>query len=85
MGDFDDGVAFVDLALAADAESTMEVLATALGVHDQPQQTLAETVCAVVHARRVLIVLDNCERVIDAEPLRTQDRCLAHDSDTSRM
>jgi predicted ATPase/transcriptional regulator with XRE-family HTH domain len=56
-----DGVWFVDLAPLADPDLIRPAIATALGVHGNPSQTLA-----AVRGRNLLLVLDNCEHVIDA-------------------
>jgi predicted ATPase/DNA-binding winged helix-turn-helix (wHTH) protein len=60
-----DGVCFVDLAPLADERLVSSVLASALGagvVSDDPLPSLA----AMLRDRDMLIVLDNCEHVIDS-------------------
>ncbi|GAY12767.1 BTAD domain-containing putative transcriptional regulator [Pseudonocardia sp. N23] len=62
---FDGGVYFVDLTAATDADQLLSAVSTTLGlaaeVSDNPRDALA----AVVRARRLLLVLDNCEQVLD--------------------
>ncbi|MGD9751064.1 MAG: BTAD domain-containing putative transcriptional regulator [Acidimicrobiia bacterium] len=75
-----DGVVWCDLTAARDAERLDAVLASALGLdaHGQPARRRA----ALVHglaARRQLVVLDNCEHVLDAVAHLVHDiaeRCL---------
>jgi predicted ATPase len=43
-----------------------DVVATALGITAQPGLTILDTVVEVVAGRRMLVVLDNCEHVLDA-------------------
>jgi predicted ATPase len=59
-----DGVWLVELAPVEDPIAVPDVVATALGI--QPGATIAERVAAALHGRRVLVVLDNCEHVLDA-------------------
>ena len=63
---FTDGVAFVDLAPIRDPARVIAAIATALGVRDVGDMPLARRVAAALDGRRVLLVLDNFEQVIDA-------------------
>lgn len=63
---FDDGVWLVELAQVEDPELVPAAVAVVLGVREQPGLSLTESMAAVVGARHVLLVLDNCEHVIDA-------------------
>jgi predicted ATPase/DNA-binding winged helix-turn-helix (wHTH) protein len=62
---FGDGVCFVDLAPLSDADRTPHTIAAALDLQTRAQDALA-TLCAFLQNRQVLVVLDNCEHVIDA-------------------
>jgi hypothetical protein len=60
VGEFGDGVWLVELAPVADAA------ATALGIIPHAGVTVAEAVAGALAGRRLLLVLDNCEHVLDA-------------------
>ncbi len=61
-----DGVHFVELAGAPDDAATAGRLAAALGVRELPGETMTESLVARLRYARVLVVLDNCEHVVDA-------------------
>ncbi len=63
---FADGVWFVELAPLADASLVPAAVARVLGVRESPDVPLAQTLVAHLQRRQVLLVLDNCEHVIDA-------------------
>ncbi|NUP49358.1 MAG: ATPase [Catenulispora sp.] len=63
LGDFPDGVWFVDLIPVTEPGMVAAAVAAALGVGEQPGVGLADSVAAALAGRRVLLVLDNCERV----------------------
>jgi predicted ATPase/DNA-binding winged helix-turn-helix (wHTH) protein len=65
LGCFPDGVWFVDLGPLQEAQRVSATLAAALGVKNASDGSLAR-ISAHVADRRALIVLDNCEHVIDA-------------------
>ncbi len=61
-----DGVWFVDLAPLTDSHLVPGVVAAALGVRDEPGHPIVDTLLETLRLRRLLIVLDNCEHLIDA-------------------
>ncbi|MFD4422995.1 DUF4062 domain-containing protein [Agromyces sp. NPDC058484] len=65
---FPDGTAFVDLAPVKDADLVIAAIAHALGVRDTGDVPIAEKVDRALAGRRVLLVLDNVEQVVDAAP-----------------
>ncbi len=65
LDDFGDAVYFVDLGAVSDSPLVPGAVAAALGVFVQAQDTVP-TLLAFLAGRRVLLVLDNCEHVIDA-------------------
>jgi predicted ATPase/transcriptional regulator with XRE-family HTH domain len=67
-GEFADGVAFVDLTPLRDAAHVVPTIATALGVRERLGQPLADTLASVLESRQILLLLDNCEQVLDAAP-----------------
>ncbi|HKA51862.1 MAG TPA: LuxR C-terminal-related transcriptional regulator [Candidatus Dormibacteraeota bacterium] len=64
--DFPDGVWFVDLSSLSDGEFVLDQVAITMKV-DHPGRggTLAEAVAHRLAQRRALVVLDNCEHVVD--------------------
>lgn len=64
--DLDAGVWFVDLAPITDPELVAITAARALGLPDQPGRSTTETLLGFVGNRQMLIVLDNCEHLLDA-------------------
>lgn len=62
---FDGGVWFVDLAPLTDAQRVTATCAAVLGLREEGQTPLIDRLLAHLAARRTLLVLDNCEHVID--------------------
>jgi predicted ATPase/class 3 adenylate cyclase len=65
---FPDGVWFVDLAPLTDPALVLPGVAGVLGVRQTGAQALPQAVAAYVAAKRLLLVLDNFEQVLDAAP-----------------
>ncbi len=61
---FADGVWFIDLSPIRDAALVVDETAKTLGVRDEPGQPLLRTLVAHLKSQRVLIVLDNCEHLM---------------------
>jgi predicted ATPase/class 3 adenylate cyclase len=67
LGDeYPDGAWFVELAPTADPALVPAAVADALGVHEEPGRPLRDTVLDALRRRRLLLVLDNCEHLIEA-------------------
>jgi len=64
--DFEDGVWLVDLAPLADPSHVSQALASTLGVREQPGRSHIETLSDYLGPKKVLLVLDNCEHLIEA-------------------
>jgi len=64
--DFPDGVWLADLAALSDDGLLVEVVAASVGVHEEPGRPLRETLLQVLRSRSLLLLLDNCEHVLDA-------------------
>jgi predicted ATPase/class 3 adenylate cyclase/DNA-binding CsgD family transcriptional regulator len=64
--EFDGGVCYVELAPITDPALVQAAAARALGLRDEPGRSALETVSRFIGDRRVLIVVDNCEHVLDA-------------------
>jgi predicted ATPase/DNA-binding CsgD family transcriptional regulator len=63
---FGDGVWLVELAPVVDAEFVTSAIAAALGVTDQPEQSVSSVLSDYLEDKRLLLVLDNCEHLSDA-------------------
>jgi predicted ATPase/class 3 adenylate cyclase/DNA-binding CsgD family transcriptional regulator len=63
---FGDGVWYVDLAPITDPAVVPIAAARALGLPDQPGRSTMDTLTRFVADRQLLVVLDNCEHLLDA-------------------
>jgi len=63
---FGDGVWYVDLAPITDPELVPVTVARALGLPDQPGRSTMDSLLRFVRDRQMLVVLDNCEHLLDA-------------------
>ncbi len=63
---YDDGVCFVDLVTVTEASSLAPAVAAALGLRESQERTVEEVLAGWLGPRHVLLVLDNCEHVLDA-------------------
>jgi predicted ATPase/DNA-binding NarL/FixJ family response regulator len=64
--EFPDGVWLVELAAVGDPSSVPAAIATALGITPQGDVELIDTIAEAVGGRRLLLLIDNCEHVLDA-------------------
>ena len=64
--EFDGNVFFVDLAPITNPALVPVTVARALELTDQPGCTTLETIHRFITDRKVLVVLDNCEHLLDA-------------------
>jgi serine/threonine-protein kinase PknK len=62
---FTHGVWWVELAELRDGGLLTEVVAAALGVRDQRGRTLTDVLIEFLEQRHTLVVLDNCEHLVD--------------------
>jgi non-specific serine/threonine protein kinase len=65
-GEYPDGVWLVELAALTDSGSVPQAVADVFGVREQPGRALRETLLAALRNRRLLLVLDNCEHLVQA-------------------
>jgi predicted ATPase/class 3 adenylate cyclase len=66
LADFPGGVWMVELATNADPDHVVALVAQALGVTERPDEPLVDTVRRGLGERVTLLLLDNCEHVVDA-------------------
>jgi predicted ATPase/class 3 adenylate cyclase/DNA-binding CsgD family transcriptional regulator len=64
--EFDGNVWLVDLTPVTDPEVAAVAALRALGLPDQPGRSATETLVRFLRDRQVLLVLDNCEHLLDA-------------------
>jgi predicted ATPase/DNA-binding XRE family transcriptional regulator len=65
---FADGVLLVDLASVWEAQFVLPTVASVLGVRERSEQPLRETLVRVLATQQLLLLLDNCEQVLEAAP-----------------
>ena len=66
MDDFPDGVWFVELATLTDPRLVPQSVAFVLGVKEEAGRPVVEALLKYVGDRRLLLILDNCEHLIQA-------------------
>jgi predicted ATPase len=66
LPDFPDGVWLVDLAALGDPQRLGDAVAEAIGAHEAPDKAITDVVVAHLAGKRALMLLDNCEHVLDA-------------------
>jgi predicted ATPase/DNA-binding NarL/FixJ family response regulator len=64
--EFEDGVWWVALAALSDPELVPQAVASVLEVRERPGRPLTETLADHLASRDTLLILDNCEHLIDA-------------------
>lgn len=67
-GSFDAGAWFVGLASVVDPESVISSIALSLGLRDAGAGAVPAQLRAFLHPKRLLLVLDNFEQVVEAAP-----------------
>jgi non-specific serine/threonine protein kinase len=66
---FPDGVSLVSLAPLTDPALVAPAIAQALGVREAGEQLLMDRLATAIGDRRILLVLDNVEQVVEAAPV----------------
>ncbi len=74
---FEDGVWWVELAPLSDPELVPQATASALSVREQSGVSLIETLADALREKRLLLVLDNCEHLIEGCALFAQAMLLS--------
>jgi predicted ATPase/DNA-binding CsgD family transcriptional regulator/Tfp pilus assembly protein PilF len=70
--DFPDGAWLVELADTDDAALVARRVAVPFGVREEPDRPLVETLTAALRPRRMLLILDTCEHVVDGSAALVQ-------------
>jgi predicted ATPase/DNA-binding SARP family transcriptional activator/DNA-binding NarL/FixJ family response regulator len=66
VADYPDGVWLIDLAPLGSSDLVPETVAEALAVPEDQKRTMTEALVAALENRTMLILLDNCEHVVEA-------------------
>jgi len=66
MEDFRDGVWFIDLAPLTDPDRITQVAATALGLKEESNRPLIDSLISHLRDSLALIIFDNCEHLLEA-------------------
>jgi predicted ATPase/class 3 adenylate cyclase len=66
LDQFPEGVWFVELAALTDPDLIPQTILSALGIPEQPGITTLQLLIDYLHKRKLLLVLDNCEHLIEA-------------------
>ena len=63
---FSDGACWVDLQGVSELRLLAPAIGAAVDVHERPEEVLTDTLAEQLHARHLLVVLDNCEHLVEA-------------------
>ena len=63
---FPDGVVFVDLSAATEQDQLLDAVSAALRLRGSAAETLTQSLVAFTRTRRMLLLLDNCEQLLEA-------------------
>ena len=66
LDDYADGVWFVELAPLADPQRVAQAVASVVGVREDAGRPVIEALARFVKDRRLLLILDNCEHLVQA-------------------
>src|SRR5216683_3934710 len=66
VDNYTDGVWLVELAPLVDAALVPQTMAAVLKIHETPGQSIVDALASALRERRLLLVLDNCEHLLDA-------------------
>ena len=66
VGLYPGGVWLVELAPLSEEALVPQEVASTLGIHEQPGSPLTDTLIRTMRQKKLLLVLDNCEHLIDA-------------------
>jgi non-specific serine/threonine protein kinase len=64
-GEFIDGIWLVDLAPVSDPDLVAQTVAGVMGVRDRVGQALNQSIADSLHHKNLLLILDNCEHLVD--------------------
>ena len=73
IGDYPDGGWLCELGVANDDEEAIRVVAASLGVSPRPGMSLDASIVEFLRGRRLLLVLDNCEHLLNVSGRLTEE------------
>lgn len=65
LHDFSDGVWLVELAAVSDPPAILRAVAAVMGIRERHAQPLVDTLTSYLERKRVLLVMDNCEHLVE--------------------
>ncbi len=77
VGQYGNGIWWVDLASLGSEDLVLQTVASTLGVIEQPGRPLLDTVVSYLRTKHLLLVLDNCEHLLPS-CARLADQLLRH-------
>jgi len=80
LKDYPDGVWLVDLAPILDPHLVPRTTAITIGLRNEPQRPVIDMICDYLNRKKMLLILDNCEHLVDA-CAQMADRILRAGSD----
>jgi predicted ATPase/class 3 adenylate cyclase len=66
LAEFPDGAWFLDLSTLREPALVVDEAARLLQVQEEPAQPLLQTLCTRLQTKRLLLVIDNCEHLVEA-------------------
>jgi non-specific serine/threonine protein kinase len=66
MSEFPGGVWFIELAALSNPRQVALAVAGVIGIHEEANQPIQETLCYYFRERTCLLLLDNCEHLVEA-------------------
>jgi len=69
LDDYPDGAWFVDLGPLSDSTLVPQAVASALGIREEPGRPPTETLANFLRSKSLLLVLDNCEHLLEASSM----------------
>lgn len=65
LDQYSDGVWFIELAHITDASLVSHAVAAALSIREEPGHPVLQTLCTMLKTKKLLIILDNCEHLVE--------------------
>ncbi len=65
LDQYSDGVWFIELAHITDASLVSHSVAAALSIREEPGHPVLQTLCTMLKTKKLLIILDNCEHLVE--------------------
>jgi len=66
LNQYPDGVWLIDLAPVLDPNLVPRTTAITIGLREEPQRPVIDMLCDYLSAKKIMIILDNCEHLVDA-------------------